>query len=354
MTTFKILTRIVAALAIYNSGVAPLLDLRLTKSSGKSNCTNKIQRGFSDKLQVISLLILIGLFFLLLFLFPSIIVLLFIVPGVLMCATSILSASKTVGLVALSKHTGPLSDFEDSSFTLIGLLLALLGMTCDVTLDIAQIQEHSISYMLGCYLFLAIVYGLYVFAMVALSLRPLKDLAKIILALKNKIGSKYNQFVKWTSLRSSFDSCTRCAYSEKKVELLRESTGHKKVRLAVCLAGLIIWDIFLYLIQYISKITIWTPLSCLLIIGKLIAGFWVRIAQYLCVVSPRHVIIISFRVSIIAAMLIVIIQNRTMLASQNLNLETATAILEFVASVIIIPTMFEWIHEVIQSKENKE
>ena len=57
--------------------------------------------------------------------------------------------------------------------------------------------------------------------------------------------------------------------------------------------------------------------------------------------SDRHVVVISFRVALIAALTITVIRNRYEPLLKEYEASTGT--LEFIASAILIPVIFEWI-----------
>lgn len=69
-----------------------------------------------------------------------------------------------------------------------------------------------------------------------------------------------------------------------------------------------------------------------------------RISNWILGLSDRRVVVISFRIALIMALMCIVILNRY---QSIFKMEDAsTAVLEFVASAIIIPVVFEWINSV--------
>ena len=65
--------------------------------------------------------------------------------------------------------------------------------------------------------------------------------------------------------------------------------------------------------------------------------------------SDKKIVAVSFRIAIIAALVITVIVNRYDVFVKNV--EESTSVLEFIASSIIIPVVFEWINSGRKSAE---
>lgn len=77
-----------------------------------------------------------------------------------------------------------------------------------------------------------------------------------------------------------------------------------------------------------------------------------RISNWILGLSDKRIVAISFRIGIILALVLVVILNRyePIFKIGDAN----TAILEFVASAIIIPVVFEWINSIKSNKTNRD
>lgn len=69
-----------------------------------------------------------------------------------------------------------------------------------------------------------------------------------------------------------------------------------------------------------------------------------RISNWILGLSDKRVVVISFRIALIMALICIVILNRYQ--SIFKMKDASTAVLEFVASAIIIPVVFEWINSV--------
>lgn len=350
MDILRILANIIAVLALYNSIAAPAFELLCYRKNISDKSSNQIKRqgkSISKKLQVLAIVILLFLLLLSLCLVPDIAVFILVVPGLLMFVTSTLSAAQTAARVtAVSKDIEPLSEVEDWSFGFLGLLLFL---ACDSLATVFQIKTHTTFGALGSYALSAAIYSIYIFMLVALAVHPLKDISKAILWCAARVANKYNGLMKEVGTKADSE-VSRVAYLERIIPNLKMSNGLKRIAWAVFSMVTFVVDIILFIIFYAIKMFFWLPLFCILSIAKMVVGIGPRIARSLCAISSRQVIAISFRIAIVIAILIVVIQNRLMVVSDSS--ESITAILEFVASVIIIPILFDWIHKFSKAGKN--
>lgn len=354
MDILRLLASIIVILAVYNSIAIPLFRLlfRRKNMSGKdSSLVNEDHRNisFGEVFQLLAKAILLLLLILFLCFVPNIAVLILIVPGLLMFSTSALSAAQTAARVTVaSKDIELLSEVEDWSFVFLGLLLYLAH---DSLAGVFQIKAHTTFGTLGSYALSVVIYSIYIFIFVALAIHPLKDISKAILWCTDRVANKYNELMKEIGTKADSE-VSRVTYLERIIPHLKMSNGWKRIVWAVLSMVAVVTDIILFVILYAIKMFFWLPLFCILSITKMVVGIGPRIAHALCAMSSRQVITISFRIAIVMAILIVVIQNRLMIVSDNINSESITAILEFIASVIIIPILFDWIHK--SSKNGKD
>lgn len=88
------------------------------------------------------------------------------------------------------------------------------------------------------------------------------------------------------------------------------------------------------------------------VLARMIKKTLNRISNWILGLSDKRIVAISFRIGIILALVLVVILNRyePIFKIGDAN----TAILEFVASAIIIPVVFEWINSIKSNKTNRD
>lgn len=101
----------------------------------------------------------------------------------------------------------------------------------------------------------------------------------------------------------------------------------------------IITNFVIILIPFISS-----SLGYVCVLNRMIKNAWNRLSNWLLGLSDKRIVAISFRVAPIMALVCIVVLNRYQ--SVFKMQETNTAILEFAASTIIIPIVFEWINSV--------
>lgn len=141
---------------------------------------------------------------------------------------------------------------------------------------------------------------------------------------------------------------------EHSVKHAREFQTKSRWRKWLCILPMLLTfalDALAYLIQYMLIIGFWIPAFCLVEATRLIWSSILRVARRLCAFSNRRITVIAFRLSIIVAMFLVVIMNRFGYITTT---DATTSVLEFVASVLIIPIVLGWIQEALPDNKNIE
>ncbi|OUP55922.1 hypothetical protein B5F14_10015 [Faecalitalea cylindroides] len=107
----------------------------------------------------------------------------------------------------------------------------------------------------------------------------------------------------------------------------------------------IILSSFLILITMVRSL-----IGYLFLLFRLFIQTMKKIAKWISQLSDRRIVAMSFRIAIILALVITVITNRYQPFLQK-NVES-TSVLEFVASSIIIPVIFEWIYSIRQHRNS--
>ena len=102
-------------------------------------------------------------------------------------------------------------------------------------------------------------------------------------------------------------------------------------------------DIIMVLINIVS-LFICDIMGYVFTLARMIKKTLSRVSRWILELSDKRVVVISFRVALVMALLCVVILNRyqTIFKFE----EESTAVLEFIASAIIIPVVFDWISSV--------
>lgn len=109
-------------------------------------------------------------------------------------------------------------------------------------------------------------------------------------------------------------------------------------------------DILIMVLLLLEALVIMTFKYLLLFVGYIIISF-VKILKKIALLSEKRMIGIFLRIAPIISLLIVVTINRyTRIFLYN---EESTAILEFIASTIIIPIVFEWIYSANNKRNEK-
>ena len=339
MNITRILSAVILCLVLYSATMTTFFDEWKQRRKKSEENVSVPQKNFNQKLQLAA-----GLVFCILLLFLMVtnyklLAILLVIPSIFVYFVVFLSSTGTVGSLAMSKGDSPLTKDENGSLILIGLYLGFVGLLRSNMLDV----EYSSNVSIARCLFIALEYSIYMFLIGALLIRPLKDCALAICKFAHKIRNKYITVAKYIA-----DKVTprkrRLVLSQ--IVLLKQKKTAKWFQhlLAHSLLFTIPIDIVGYLIQYTFILTVWLPITSVLILSLMVGRYLLKIMRWITNLSTRRVTVLSFRIAILAAMLTVVFLNRYEYIKTS---EATTSILEFVASVIIIPIIFEWVHAAI-------
>lgn len=143
----------------------------------------------------------------------------------------------------------------------------------------------------------------------------------------------------------------RTTWSEKLLNNQKRAGSWRKYLWFISLIIMIPIDIALYLVSYVCLFLLWIPLLSLIAIIGILGKCFLGIVRWIDCLSVRRVIVISFRIAIIAALLLLVALNEYGIFCTS---KETTAVVEFIASVLIIPIVFEWVHSALKKHENTE
>lgn len=101
-------------------------------------------------------------------------------------------------------------------------------------------------------------------------------------------------------------------------------------------------DIIFLIIRVLIYTVIWYSIGYICILIRLIKKTLDKLSNWISDLSDKRIVAISFRIALIMALVCIVVMNRYQPIFKEQ--EARTAVLEFVASAIIIPVIFEWIN----------
>ena len=277
----------------------------------------------------------------------SFVVAVFSIPGLIAYTLVLILTLATTWKVIKSGDRTQLTPLESNSLAFLGMVLGFVGLARAVSFNTTY-MESTVPIM---HVFLlAIEYSAYLFFIASLAFLLITDCSRVLIWCASRLSPKSHAFE--DRIRGNASPHTRkCMIS---LNLMAAFSTKKKWTRWICILPMpltIILDVLEYLAQYICIIVFWFPLFCLTESFRLICSFLLTIARLLCAFSNRRITVIAFRLSIAAAMLLVVIMNRFGLVTTT---EATTSVLEFVASVLIIPIVLGWLQEALPITQNME
>ena len=269
------------------------------------------------------------------------------IPAIVIYSFILIITLATTWKVIISGERTQLTPLETNSLAFLGIIFAVLGLIRSTYF--AEIYSEATASIMHISV-LAIEYTVYIFFISSLAFLPITDCCK---ALK-WCASKYSKMFYALRAYVRRKIVPRTIKCELSVKLARNFQTKSRWRKWLCILPMLLTfalDVLAYLIQYIFIIALWIPVFCLVESSRLICSFILRIACRLCAFSSRRITVIAFRLSIAVAMLLVVIMNRFGYITTT---DATTSVLEFVASVLIIPIVLGWIQEALPDNKNTE
>lgn len=249
-----------------------------------------------------------------------------------------------VGNVVKTNANGALSFKEHTAIFLVSCVVIML--------QVMDCFEHSINFVTNRFgsitsdlLSLLIhVLVLFVYFFLTCSLVPMltlfgtKTFKKIIVHIPGKhkvkkcgdfFAEKIDKPIKQSQIAVSFLKTVK-----------RKNTIIKILSTPVAVVASIM-DIVFFLFNTLCSFMI-TSLGYIVIIYRIVKNGLKNMFGIVLNLSDKKNVAVSFRIAIIAALSIVVIMNRYNIIVKNVD--ESTAVLEFIASSIIIPVAFEWIY----------
>ena len=335
MIISSILALTILCLVLYGWISLSIADHKERKAKEESN-EHEAKRDIGSILRLIAGLIFCGLLLYLAVTKLEVFTAFLLIPTVVMYAFVTISASQTVGSLAMSKGYTPLTKDENSSLLFIGFLVGIIGLG---RVPSWSTTIHNEKTLIQSAVFV-IEFSVYFFIVGTLIIRPVKDLAKLVIVIADKLKKPYKIGIIFIRERIILNK-TRDAYSQKVICRQKSAKGYTLLIFTVLI------DTLIYFLQWIAFWAVWLTLLSLAAIVGILGKFCLGIVRWINNLSSRRVIVISFRVAIVTALLLLVGLNEYGILRTS---QETTSVIEFIASVLIIPVVFEWIHSALKPK----
>lgn len=248
-------------------------------------------------------------------------------------------------IFSLISYNGP-EKLSDREYQAIGIFAYALWL-CDFYGWIDSLMNCTAAIgnpVVGdyCYVVLHVLFSfLYMFLTCALALRPLQSAAKTIARLINQLVESMNE---WPAIERFVKLIDESFHFNSTLAMMSRTINQRriiaKVMIYLCSPLILLFDVIVKGVKvFLTVVSALVRYAFMLLKATMTAAS--KILLWIVNLSGRHAVYIAFRIAIIASVTIAVISNRYEPFFRQCN--EGTAVLEFTASAIIIPMLFEWI-----------
>lgn len=254
-------------------------------------------------------------------------------------------------LVGKEYHNNALTGEESFAiFALSFFLLIINSVKWNNVLDTIMKLHNSVVSDICCALIIVLVYMVDVFVISSVALILIKDISTIIVKLCYKFKNLYTRiFLRIINIK--FEMRNFCFF----INLLDFHKNDKniisKVMRILLLVILMLLDILLNVFISFIAIFIFMVRLMFMCINFILKKFFICL-KAMSKYSEKKAMYSCFRFAIIISLILVIAVNRYY--PFFINQEPSTSFLEFVASAILLPLIFEWIYSLSKRKNYEE
>lgn len=322
------------------------------KKKGQSKKRKSIRKYFTSldlprKIEFISKLIFAGLFLYIYFAYFPIVIAILSLPGIIIYVLILILTVTTTWRVVTSGDRTQLEPLETNSLAFLGLILSFVGIVRSTKFNVIYLDGTA---SIGNIALLAVEYSAYLFFIFSLAFLLISDCCRLIMKCGMKLSTKFRT-IRVFVRKNALPHTRECGLSTKLVIAFKTKGRRTKWLCILPMPLTFAFDVLAYLIQYICIIVFWFPAFCLVESFRLICSAVLFVARRLCAFSNRRITVIAFRLSIAVAMLLVVIMNSFGYITTT---DATTSVLEFVASVLIIPILLGWIQEALPNNKSTE
>lgn len=262
------------------------------------------------------------------------------------CIKGIVTFCHAIGIikkVVISNDIGKLSSIEWTAINVLAYTIWFLNIQNIFKILLKELHETTNVYISDMLIALShiILFSLYIFILCALLSELLINIIGVLkklyikLLLKNKITDFEQYWINKIEETPKLKSTLIFQW-----ELIGRQPYFIHWIRYILLPITFIFDSFLALIN-ISLSSISSSIGLLSLLIRMLRKALKQMLNWLLNLSDKRIIAISFRISLIMALVCTVVFNRYQPIFRMQ--EASTAVLEFIASAIIIPIIFEWI-----------
>lgn len=275
------------------------------------------------------------------------------VPSFLEKLNNLFDSVSVVGDVVKYKKDGATSLRERLSIIIVGNVVYFLQVLktfekcCDLIL---KLDNTMLADMLMIMIYILTIF-LYLFLILSLFPIPLISIIKLFNAIMKKMPVKERIKEIGDYFVNKIDA--PLIQSNLLVVLVKKLGNNKGVRRILCcflVPIVLIFELIFPMIMLVGSM-VTSTIGYLVLLLKRIKKATIKIYEWILSLSSRKYIAIVFRVALIAALTITVVINRYQQILENY--QEGTEVLEFVASTIIIPILFEWINSYSNEKRRQ-
>jgi len=329
-----------------------IVNHRRIRQEGKSSTEEAKKFSLDDALRILAAILLFVAFIWIYYWWEKLLYF-FVVFIICMYAVITVFAIKVVRNAAISGRKGSLGKDENLAVAFIGLIAGMFALAIPIQKFVSGIDQIFSGWGadIAKYIFATCSYAILFFFLIILSRRLLKDAVWILVKTTNRICKNIpfglNSLVRL--LTDLIVVLWRSPSLYKRLSgVLHPKGGRRSIPFRIILTFASIITLVELGVRYLLCIV-----AALLSLGisgvahlKKTLNSW---AEKLINRSEYEVVLFSFRLAVVAAMLFIVIANRY---TDGVS-EKATAVLEFFASVIVIPIGIEWLQSMRKSKAVK-
>lgn len=322
------------------------------KKKDQSKKRKSIRKYFTSldlprKIEYVSKLIFAGLFLYLYFAYFPIVIAILSIHGIIIYVLILILTVTTTWRVVTSGDRTQLEPLETNSLSFLGLILSFVGIARSTKFNAIYLDGTASIVNIAL---LAVEYSAYLFFIFSLAFLLISDCCRLLIKCGMKLSIKFHA-IRACVRKNVFPRARMCGLSVKLARAFKTKHRWMKWLCVLPMPLTFTLDVLAYLLQYICIIVFWIPAFCLVESLRLVCSPILMVARRLCEFSNRRITVISFRLSIAVAMLLVVIMNRFGYITTT---DATTSVLEFVASVLIIPIVLGWIQEALPDNKKAD
>lgn len=293
--------------------------------------------------------VVFGLFFCRKIVWPLFILL---IPFFLQFASGMLVSTNAVGHIVRSANEKKLSFGDRTTIIAFAGIIGVIEYSSKSGQWIRSMHITEAGYLYDFCVFVDWTWRIYVYTFLHSALLAISSqlLLKLIQRMILKISPRWRKYIICLYQRSE-DPSRKVLWTHKYCAFAKEKKRGLRRVLCILIPLILIIDFLVNILNFIFAI------ATLALVHSLIILWFVGKAVYKLIeifggTSDRKIVVLSSRIAVISTLSALVILNR--IDPIFVNVEPSTAILEFVASAIIIPVVFEWINSAQTTRGTKD